>query len=567
MTNPLTTSQIGPDQVMYLKSDCDLQALMKNAYIEISVRAIPGSCHEEFIALYELKEKLKFKLISTAVVVVLKHRYDENSHYSLDQLSLLLKPVLLVVSNEIKKELRSLVSQKVVERYSRDGITYYRLSESAKNALEDSDVEHFWESLPIGVERILNYCKDELFNFSKVSSRRMFEFYHEVEDLNSELSLIKFIHEYELYTNVSELYTFFGIVLKSFDASDAFRFYSTEEYMECSMVEKMALKMLIVEGEWVLIRKGFVEVIGGGYKDSTPELRLTEAGFAEVLKGIDSRALELLKKQSISISTPILNWENIKPIELYFEGKLNSQTRKIERLLTGDNFERFVGLSPNKSKGISMLFYGEPGCGKTEFALQLARITNRSIMQINVSDIMSKWVGESEGNLKRIFRDYNRACMNTKNIPILFINEADQMISKRFDATNSVDQMHNGLQNILLEEMENFNGILIGTTNLHRNMDSAFERRWLIKIDFNKPTASALAGIWKKYVPELSLDEIQLLLGDFSLSPGEVMNVVKRLEIERLLGLDGAVFSAVYELCTTEKFNTTAIKQIGFMPS
>jgi hypothetical protein len=56
-------------------------------------------------------------------------------------------------------------------------------------------------------------------------------------------------------------------------------------------------------------------------------------------------------------------------------------------------------------------------------------------------------------------------------------------------------------------------------------------------------------------------------LGDFSLSPGEVMNVVKRLEIERLLGLDGAVFSAVYELCTTEKFNTTAIKQIGFMPS
>jgi hypothetical protein len=260
MTNPLTTSQIGPDQVMYLNSDCDLQALMKNAYIEISVRAIPGSCHEEFIALYELKEKLKFKLISTAVVVVLKHRYDENSHYSLDQLSLLLKPVLLVVSNEIKKELRSLVSQKVVERYSRDGITYYRLSESAKNALEDSDVEHFWESLPIGVERILNYCKDELFNFSKVSSRRMFEFYHEVEDLNSELSLIKFIHEYELYTNVSELYTFFGIVLKSFDASDAFRFYSTEEYMECSMVEKMALKMLIVEGEWVLIRKGFVEV-------------------------------------------------------------------------------------------------------------------------------------------------------------------------------------------------------------------------------------------------------------------------------------------------------------------
>ena len=175
-----------------------------------------------------------------------------------------------------------------------------------------------------------------------------------------------------------------------------------------------------------------------------------------------------------------------------------------------------------------MLFYGDPGCGKTEFALQLARNTQRSIIQINVSDIMSKWVGESEGNLKRIFRDYNRATLDAANCPILFINEADQLISKRFDANNSVDQMHNGLQNILLEEMENFNGILIGTTNLQRNMDAAFERRWLIKINFNKPSAVALSSIWKQFVPEFSDEEVQVLIRDFSLSPGEIMNVVQR---------------------------------------
>jgi len=113
--------------------------------------------------------------------------------------------------------------------------------------------------------------------------------------------------------------------------------------------------------------------------------------------------------------------------------------------------------------------------------------------------------------------------------------------------------------------MENFNGILIGTTNLQRNMDAAFERRWLIKINFNKPSALALSSIWKQFVPEFSDEEVQVLIRDFSLSPGEIMNVVKRLEIEKLLGLDVDVFSAVYELCRSERFIQSHSKQIGFI--
>lgn len=565
MTNPQKSSHIGANQTMPLNSVGTFQALVKSAYSEISVRAIPGSCLDDFIALIELKDQLKLKLIPTAIVVVLKNRYDEKSHYSFDQLASLFKPVFHVLPNDIKKELRFLTGQKIVDRYSRDGISYYRLSEDAKNALEDADLEYFWDSLPIGIEGILTYCREELFNFHKISKRKMYEFYEEIEELNPDLSLIKFIQDAELYVNTSELYTFFGTILKSFDSSDSFRYYSTEEFMGCHMVEKMALKMQIVEGDWILIRKGYIEVTGGGYKDSTPELRLTEKGFAEILKGIDPNVVEYLKKQAISIATPILKWDNIKPVELHFEDELKTQTGKIQRLLSGDNFEKYALTSPNKSKGISMLFYGDPGCGKTEFALQLARNTQRSIIQINVSDIMSKWVGESEGNLKRIFRDYNRATLDAANCPILFINEADQLISKRFDANNSVDQMHNGLQNILLEEMENFNGILIGTTNLQRNMDAAFERRWLIKINFNKPSAVALSSIWKQFVPEFSDEEVQVLIRDFSLSPGEIMNVVKRLEIEKLLGLDVDVFSAVYELCRSERFIQSHSKQIGFI--
>ena len=151
-------------------------------------------------------------------------------------------------------------------------------------------------------------------------------------------------------------------------------------------------------------------------------------------------------------------------------------------------------------KGVACLFYGAPGTGKTETVLQIARRTGRNIMQIDIAGLRDKYVGESEKNIKSIFTRYKRLCKNSDILPILFFNEADGILTKRTSLTSSnpsIEKMENAIQNIILQEMENLEGILIATTNLTCNLDTAFERRFLFKIEFKKPETEVKAKIWK----------------------------------------------------------------------
>ena len=112
------------------------------------------------------------------------------------------------------------------------------------------------------------------------------------------------------------------------------------------------------------------------------------------------------------------------------------------------------------------------------------------------------WVGESEKNIKQIFDSYRQKVEEFKMTPILLFNEADAIISKRQEgAERAVDKMENTIQNIILQEMELLDGILIATTNLAQNMDKAFERRFLYKINFTKPTLEARISIWHEMIP------------------------------------------------------------------
>lgn len=129
-------------------------------------------------------------------------------------------------------------------------------------------------------------------------------------------------------------------------------------------------------------------------------------------------------------------------------------------------------------EGITVLLHGHPGTGKTEVVNQLAKATNRQIMKVDISQTKSKWFGESEKMIKKIFTDYQNFAKDCDQTPILLFNEADAIISKRKDLNSSnVAQTENALQNIILEELENFAGILMATTNLAENLDSAFDRK------------------------------------------------------------------------------------------
>ena len=221
----------------------------------------------------------------------------------------------------------------------------------------------------------------------------------------------------------------------------------------------------------------------------------------------------------------------------------------------------------NLSKGVTVLLHGAPGTGKTEMVKQIARETNRQLMKVEISQSKSMWFGESEKIVKRIFTDYKSFAKDCERVPILLFNEADAIISKRGDVGNSgVDQTENAMQNIILEEMENFEGILIATTNLANNFDKAFERRFLFKIHFQKPDVSIRSKIWKSKLPFLASEDCNILAGQFDFSGGQIDNVLRKNEIHEIIHGEKVTMENLVSFCSEETLVSNRVK-IGFSKS
>ena len=259
--------------------------------------------------------------------------------------------------------------------------------------------------------------------------------------------------------------------------------------------------------------------------------------------------------------------DDITARQLFYDEATGRQVCELSSLLSEDNYQQIRQRLQDKGFrcGFTCLFYGTPGTGKTETVLQLARQTGRDIMQVNVSEIKSKWVGDSEKNIKALFDDYRKKVKDCKLTPILLFNEADAIINRRQEmAEHSVDKMENSIQNIILQEMETLDGILIATTNLEQNMDKAFERRFLYKIKFNKPTVEARQHIWQSMIPSLSADAASQLASRYDFSGGQIENIARHHAIDSILHGDEADdLQSLITHCDQERLEKKA-RRIGF---
>jgi len=183
-----------------------------------------------------------------------------------------------------------------------------------------------------------------------------------------------------------------------------------------------------------------------------------------------------------------------------------------------------------------IILYGPPGTGKTMTALSLAKSMKKRVLSFDCSKILSKYVGESEKNVRNIFDTYKELCKKTKSEPLLLLNEADQFLSARStDSGASADKMHNQMQNIFLEQIERFDGLLIATTNLLETIDPAFSRRFDYKIAFEKPDFSQRVSLWKKLLPENATYEKDLdieKLAFYPLTGGQIRVVLKNAALK-----------------------------------
>jgi SpoVK/Ycf46/Vps4 family AAA+-type ATPase len=178
------------------------------------------------------------------------------------------------------------------------------------------------------------------------------------------------------------------------------------------------------------------------------------------------------------------------------------------------------------ASGISVLFSGSPGVGKTMSATALANALSLSIYEIDLSQVMSKWIGETEKNLAEIFD-----AAEPGHIVLLF-NEADALFGKRTAEANTANDRYANLEvNYLLQRLERFNGLAILTTNLAKSIDQAFRRRFSYDVQFSFPAPDVREELWKRSFPPRAQTrgiDARKLADRFEMSGGYIKVAVER---------------------------------------
>ncbi len=439
--------------------------------------------------------------------------------------------------------------------------SYISLSQSFLKILENGKNEFDLPTIT-SYKDDLDYLKDE---FSKIYLLQKLAFLRRTEKINSKnyhniqsnvksiehcinerlqitthkLNIITFLKPYNL--NNEEKTVFFALLKEEYYAEDErsreistlIELISNDEYSKISNKYIFDDKSNLIENGLIDYDEDILSPFGGTINKSfyIPANILQKIIYPKTHK----------KSQKILIDSAIKNqdiFELIIPKENIRHIILPTKTKEtldflIQQLdINVVNLLKKWGIKNNK-RGIDakIIFYGAPGTGKTITAYALSHTLKKPILSLDCSKILSMYVGESEKNVRKIFDTYKNITNDIKKDAILLLDEADQFLSQRSVlGNNSVDKMYNQMQNIFLEQIERFDGILIATTNLLDNIDQAFSRRFNYKIEFPKPDSTQRKEIWKQLLPKDAMYEKDIdldTLATFELTGGQIKIIIK----------------------------------------
>jgi len=383
---------------------------------------------------------------------------------------------------------------------------------------------------------------------------------HSLFEDNRHLNFVQTVQKKELDERDEMLLVLFCHLFAN-NGDDNIYFYDLD-----FLFEKSAWRRIKSDLRWGchrLFNLNMIENANDSGMASREKFRMTDTAKTELLSELD---LDL--RYSKIAARDMIKFDNIVEKKLFYGDNVQLQITELSQLLENSHYHVIHTRMQESGLrcGFTCLFYGAPGTGKTETVLQLAHQTGRDIYQVNVSQIKSSWVGDSEKNIKRIFDTYRELARKNTTTPILLFNEADAIINKRMEgAESAVNKMENTIQNIILQEMETLDGILIATTNLAQNMDKAFERRFLYKIKFEKPTLEARMHIWQEMIPTLSEDDTKILAEKYDFSGGQIENIARHNTINGILyGDKGNSLETLMSYCDKERLETKVTRKIGF---
>lgn len=197
-----------------------------------------------------------------------------------------------------------------------------------------------------------------------------------------------------------------------------------------------------------------------------------------------------------------------------------------------------TGSGLSKNNGLIALFYGPPGTGKTFAAGAIAGELRKDLLGIDATQLRNHWFGDSEKLVRRIFQRMAEMVYESEHPPVFLLNECDQLIHRRDASPVGSDNTENAIQNIILEQLEQFPGILIMTTNLMENIDNAYFRRFNIKVEFSLPDEECRLRLWQAHLPSTIPGAEQIpvadLARDFHFTGGQISLIVQNACLEAI---------------------------------
>ncbi|MBQ5388738.1 MAG: AAA family ATPase [Paludibacteraceae bacterium] len=323
----------------------------------------------------------------------------------------------------------------------------------------------------------------------------------------------------------------------------------------------------IMDNKHPFAKQGYIELRNQAGQVQQGEWVLSQEGWLAMLDNQEEveSIVPIEEDENINMLT---SYKQLAQRPLYFSDKTEEQVQTLTNLLHEEQLAkvRQALKTHNMPLGFCCLFYGAPGTGKTELVQQLAIATQRDLFQVNIATLRDKYVGESEKQLKRIFDKYRSLVRTQEHAPILFFNEADAIFGNRMENTQrSVDKMENALQNIILQEMEVLEGIMICTTNLTSCLDKAFDRRFIYKVEFEKPTNQARKLIWQSMLSSLNDEQATELANRFDFSGGQIQNISRKQVINAIFsGKDELDYDQIKLDCQNESISRNSRGKVGF---
>lgn len=429
------------------------------------------------------------------------------------------------------------------------------------------------------IEAISNENPEELMTSKITDSASLFSRIEKLSDLVEEeiMNQTEFREEVmELISNNQQHHTVRGLLKHRFTDTDTVLLLMVCSDFIKSVIEidlddllskvladsadKFRVKRDLIRGQSTLIRKGYIR-LENGYFRTDRNVCLTNKAIEELFDcdtGMDSSNSNSDKDITLPGKIAYRN--------LYYNPQQEEQITQIRKFLSKQSYGKIIREleQNNLPKGIAILFHGNPGTGKTEGVYQLARTLKKAILNVDISRTKNMYFGESEKEVKRLFDKYRKLVDQADNCPILLFNEADGVLSKRKESnSSSVSQTENAIQNIILQEMEQLSGIMIATTNLTMNLDHAFERRFLFKVNFSQPSPPVRAKIWKSHIHDLKPTEAKKLAEMFPYSGGQIANIARKTISGKIIRQRALSLDEIVTFCKEEQINAE-FRRIGY---